>query len=1032
MTQPDYRGARGSNAGDDFHELWALRQALALLDQDSALTAVAVEGLRAEDESGTPLDTWDGVDCTFYFGGDQVASAKRLVIDQLKYSGANRDDPWTVSRLTKSTNRKQDNSVIGRLAKAFIGLKEQRPDLIETGNILVRLVSNQPVHSDVFRALTNQSTSNRSTKRGQLPDQRDALLAASGLQDEDFDAFASALDLSECGHGSRFAFEERVLATISDWTDDDARAAVNDLLRFIHRAMLPEGKGEIITRQSVLTWMGFSDPGALFPCPATLKKVERLIPRAVSRIVVEKMLGGEQLICLHGEAGCGKTTALQEVEALLPPGSLIIVFDCYGSGRYLDSDGYRHRPPDAFLQLTNDLARSLRIPLLLSRSRDLDYPRVFKRRLQKASDVVASKNEDALLVIAVDAADNSIIAADMHLPPEPSFVHELVRLGELPPNVRSLVTCRTGRLSTISLPGDYVLLPISGFAEDETAAHVRGFWPEAPDAWVDDFHHLSNGNPRVQQYALNYAGIEPQRALDYLRPSGKALDDVFLEQLKHALQKGGYEQSIKALCAGLVALPRPVPINDLSVVTGLSVASIRDLCSDLAPGVRLTNSTVTFADEDFEQFMRTEADAELGLIRPRIADHFMSRRTSDPYAAAHVGAALFDAGRGREIIDLVRAEPEPDAIRDPVLRRETQLQRLRIAMKVCREAGNNVDAILTLLVGAEALKTDTAIRRIFVENPDLAARFARDSSARFILRDPEQLEHHGPLLFHLMAADARAGDAISVREGYRQMQAWMQRRSQILDEQKRENPDLQPHGWSIGDYAIASEIEAVLRVVGPLQAVDYLLRWRPKSVALRVIFVLSFRLIAEGKDSLVERCLTETGISTPWDLFLLTPLALAGKDVDAPRLEASLSSVLLRRLIKLDALLDNWSRNQVAPRFLEMIVSACEVAIARGCDRERIIPVLERFNDRESRRRDKISLSRATLIDLTLRAHVLLERMAGREPTVESYWTDPPQPQNQMSPKGLERAKRNDNEKKGEMKSFVGPLRSCTTFAHKF
>jgi len=56
MVQADYRGARGANAGDNFHELWALRQALTLLDQDSELTAVAVEGLRAEDERGTPLE----------------------------------------------------------------------------------------------------------------------------------------------------------------------------------------------------------------------------------------------------------------------------------------------------------------------------------------------------------------------------------------------------------------------------------------------------------------------------------------------------------------------------------------------------------------------------------------------------------------------------------------------------------------------------------------------------------------------------------------------------------------------------------------------------------------------------------------------------------------------------------------------------------------------------------------------------------------------------------------------------------------
>lgn len=48
MVQADYRGARGANAGDDFHELWALRHALVLLDQDTGLTAVAVEGRRTK------------------------------------------------------------------------------------------------------------------------------------------------------------------------------------------------------------------------------------------------------------------------------------------------------------------------------------------------------------------------------------------------------------------------------------------------------------------------------------------------------------------------------------------------------------------------------------------------------------------------------------------------------------------------------------------------------------------------------------------------------------------------------------------------------------------------------------------------------------------------------------------------------------------------------------------------------------------------------------------------------------------------
>ena len=107
-----------------------------------------------------------------------------------------------------------------------------------------------------------------------------------------------------------------------------------------------------------------------------------------------------------------------------------------------------------------------------------------------------------------------------------------------------------------------------------------------------------------------------------------------------------HDQDIKAFCAGLIALPRPVPIADLAAVTGLNEAYIRDLCADFAPGVRLTNGSIGFADEDFEHFVRTEAEPQLRLIQSRMADHFFRRHRSDAYAAAHVAEALLVAGRG--------------------------------------------------------------------------------------------------------------------------------------------------------------------------------------------------------------------------------------------------------------------------------------------------------------------------------------------------------------------------------------------------
>ena len=78
MVELDYRGARASNAGDEFHELWAVRQALALLEPASELKAITVEGVLAAAHKDTASNVWDGVDCALYFGSDTVATASRI------------------------------------------------------------------------------------------------------------------------------------------------------------------------------------------------------------------------------------------------------------------------------------------------------------------------------------------------------------------------------------------------------------------------------------------------------------------------------------------------------------------------------------------------------------------------------------------------------------------------------------------------------------------------------------------------------------------------------------------------------------------------------------------------------------------------------------------------------------------------------------------------------------------------------------------------------------------------------------------
>jgi hypothetical protein len=625
MPSPDFRGARGSNTGDSFHELWALRESLRLLDVRSPLTALTVEGVLEEEPGGHHADQWEGVDCGLYYGGETVETAASVELVQLKYSSANPSSPWTAANLTGSTGKKTNNSVIRRLAAAFASALKGRPSH-KLNTLTVRLVTNRPVASALLDAIEfgkkQAAYPQRKTRQAQTAVSQDSakLQNASGLDTRTFQSFCRSLSI-EGRSSSRFALHEQLIRSISSWIGDDARTQINSLLQFIRNRMMPEETGRPINRESILAQFGLSELKALFPCPPNLKKIDHPIQRDQSQKVCDVLRNGQQYICLHGEGGCGKTTLLQEIGPLLPRHSLMVVFDCYGAGTYLNSDSYRHRSKDAFLQLSNDLAAQLAVPMVLTRSEMADYPRLFKDRLKRAGEAIHSADANALLVIVVDAGDNAVVAGDRCVPPETSFIPDFVRLGSVPQNVRLVVTCRTGRMNDLSLPSNFLPIKIDGFSEAETARHVATYWTNAPADWIADFHELSRHNPRVQAYALaeSVKSDSPKGAIDYLRPNGKGLDDVFRSQLEYAVQKGGSQSSIERFCAALSVMARPIPLVDLAAVSQLLIEQLRDISSDLAPGIRIEREELTLADEDFEHFIQSAAGTGLVSARAELA-----------------------------------------------------------------------------------------------------------------------------------------------------------------------------------------------------------------------------------------------------------------------------------------------------------------------------------------------------------------------------------------------------------------------------
>lgn len=883
-------------------------------------------------------------------------------------------------------------------------------------SIIVKLVSNQPIHQNVLKAIKAGLSQKASMLAKADRDAWDKMRAASGLTAPKFRQFTEALDFSDCEGPSRFAVQERIIKAIAEIAAADTRSAMLELRDSVYRRMLPDGDLSPITKEVIVNAMFAGGMEALLPCPSKLKLVEKIVPRGAVQQILHLLHHPHQRICLHGSGGCGKTTALQELRNELPLASEMIVFDCYGGGSYLDSDGQRHLPRHAFLHLCNELSARVGAPMLMTASQNVDYAREFKSRLHRAASIIRARSDDALLIIAVDAADNSITAAETMVPPERSFVHDFVTLGDLPENVRLVISARTGRRDSLNLTDSFQCVPLEYFTLPETVQFVHFHWKKAAVPWVEDMHFLSGGNPRVLSYAFEYAGSTPTRAIDYLRPSGKDLPLIFAARIKEAIRKSGDSVEFGKACAGLVAVQRPIPLSALGAILGLSESRIRDLCSDLAPMLREDKGYLSFNDDDFEAFIREHAQGALAGVRRSAADYFLSRHLSNPYAAEHVASSLLDAGADTDLLQLAQDYPEPKAIQDPVRRREVQLHRLKLAMRVARQAGRKPDAILVLLRGAHALKTDAAVRSMLTRNIDLAAKFAQASLRKTVLFEAGEVGLHGRALCHLMLGSALKGEKARARDYRRQFRAWLETYMQ----QQQRRKDSQSDKWKLDGSDLSAEGEALLRIAGPDEGIAALRNWTPKTLMPDVIITIARRLLSSGDAAILEACLGRLTQRPLWDVFIRVPLALAGRPVDVAAIQHSLSRWLKRGWIKPEQLRqDMWQHNTTKLASIEWLLVAAELVVARTGSSSGVQQLLEMFADTSLRRTDKLETHNYSLLDAALRAHTILERSAGRCATVASFLCPPdPRPVEPVSHQE-KRQKRNDDERREELEKFV-------------
>ncbi len=897
-------GARESNAGDEFHVLWAARRAVQLLNPRSELCKVVMENVSPVDADGVDEagDLFLGVDLTEYYGGKDFSTAARVITSQLKYSTRHPTKAWTASRLCE-VRKKGQASVIRRLADIYKGFVLQNPRDEVIRKLSIRLVSNQPAAADLQAVLSNAQEVLKAIAVSpqiqtaqllkQLPAQNHnvikALQAGTGLTSGEFTDFLLTLDLSGCGEEARAFQRLRLIQELGPSVSNNPTAALRDLCDLIRREALPEtehSKG--LSEHEVLAALGVYDKEALLPSPSHVQPVKRVIETSEAKDLANTITTASSgKVLAHGNAGVGKTTTVKALSKYLPSGSVVIVYDCFGGGSYLVPGDERHTHKRALLQLTNELAVHCGTPFLIQSAHEKpDLYRNFRNSLKMASEIVAA--QDGLLVIVIDAADNAIIAAEDI---KDCFVPELWSIP-IPENCRLLMTSRSHRRVTLKPPSRIVEFELKGFDWEASTAHLQQVFPNFDVKSGALFHDHTNGNPRVQYYLLDKAetaGANEESLAQLLEDSRRTPDAIFGDLLEAAVEHSSQPDKSQQQLAALICLTRPLPIHVFADAVGISLAEAYNFCRALVPGLVLENDEASFRDEDFETYLRDRLTPdELTSAQRQLGEHFLTRVTQDSYAAKVVAEHLFRAKQYQEVIHLAIAGLDASVIQDNILRLQSQRRRITLAMKSACELGYEDEAVCLTLLAAETARSDSAVTALVRENPELAARYGdTDGVARLYSRN-ENDSWLGSV--HLRTAAMYARDPAQrdrAEDHLRSAEAWIRQWSSL--------PQHERHRWDLSIADIACGAEAVFWLKGAEAAKHWLSHWRPIRVVIDAAGYLAQSLAKHLSPEQQDQLLDELELPLRVSILFLTAFAKS---------RASLSTNLINRINQIIELLD--------------------------------------------------------------------------------------------------------------------------------
>lgn len=838
-------GALPSNAGDDFHLLWAAQKLLKMLDHNSNLASMTVEGPAWQDSIVSDLDESKlfSIDLAEYYGGETIHSATNIIFSQLKYSTYMGNTAWTASTLCHSDNKKKDNSIIRRLADTYDEYTKKYPHLKD--KITLKLVSNRPISESLekgineakkllsSRKLNNTNSLLHNLSEASRPEIK-KIYEESKLKSLVFLDFIKAVDFEDCGAETRSIQKAKIIQQLGNWGIDSLQNKYNELIMTLRDRMMPGRNAQVpMTKDFVCSLFG-GNYSRFFPAPTIIPEKTYIKRECTHELIKTIMQQDNKSILVHATAGIGKTTLVNNLQSYLPDGSAVVFYDCYGGGTYLQPADSRYEYDTAILQICNSLALECKTDFLLERSlKESEFWHEFSVRIAQASKYVKSYASEAIVLLIIDAADNSVFAAEKNN--EVPFVHKLLQ-QPLPEGVKILLTSRTEHVHYFNLPHNSVLFEVPAFNLQESTEHVKSYTLELAEGVLSEFHHLSRGIPRVQSYVLAAKQDTPHQLVDMLLPSGKTTEDLLrdiLEELR--LRYGEVNDTTSFIFGVLINMPRPIPIKIATKILSCSQDMLHSLSVDCSFGLYIEHDYIFFRDEDFETFLREKYCDNAKAVNT-IADYLYQNRNLDAYCAKHVHSFLNILNDAAKLLSITLNESIDESIIDVTEASKIMLSRIKstLSLPLLKSEQYSLETFQLIYRSIDFSKNDEAIIKLIEKYPEQASLYCDNHTLlQVFTTEKNDFKSLGKAVFVFSMDPNTKSKALSYLDSYRgSLNYYYSKQEEERDPLERPRQD-----------DIVNIADSIVRLKNETDMKRWITAWSNKQFQADTIFRVLVRLI---------------------------------------------------------------------------------------------------------------------------------------------------------------------------------------------